>query len=373
MSRACEAGGWATVAEVAAERITARRLISTAVAIAALVIGAVPAQARTTPHPAAHPVAKPTAAPDAADSTLVAPEVVNRIVATIDGEPVTLFELHAFADQMRQRAAGGVAGAGADAQVPADDRAMLDELVLDKILHKQIQEQGVAATDQQVDAYIASIKERNKLDDAALRQALAQQGLTWEQYRAQVRSDIERAALINKEIRNKVNVSPEEIERYYKEHLTDYGTPAKAHVRLISLLVPSDATPEQKAAIRAQAEALRKDAASGKDFAKLAKEHSQGPGAEDGGDIGEVARGQMQSEFENAVFALKNGEVSDVIETSSGYHIFKMEQRSGEAHQPLAEVKDDIKEKLYRENMEARYDRWLKEDLRAKYHVEILL
>jgi len=69
-------------------------------------------------------------------------------------------------------------------------------------------EQGVAATDQQIDAYIASIKERNKLDDAALRQALAQQGLTWEQYRAQVRSDIERAALINKEIRNKVNVSP---------------------------------------------------------------------------------------------------------------------------------------------------------------------
>ena len=112
---------------------------------------------------------------------------------------------------------------------------------------------------------------------------------------------------------------------------------------------------------------------AGEDFAKLAKEHSQGPGKEDGGDIGEVARGQMQSEFENAVFALKNGEVSDVIETSSGYHILKMEQRSGEAHQPLAEVKDDIKEKLYRENMEARYDRWLKEDLRAKYHVEILL
>jgi len=156
MSRACEAGGWATVAEVAAERITARRLISTAVAIAALVIGAVPAHARTTPHPPAHPVAKPTAASDAADSTLVAPEVVNRIVATIDGEPVTLFELHAFADQVRQRAAGGAAGA--EAQVPADDRGMLDELVLDKILHKQIQEQGVAATDQQIDAYIASIK-----------------------------------------------------------------------------------------------------------------------------------------------------------------------------------------------------------------------
>jgi peptidyl-prolyl cis-trans isomerase SurA len=354
------------------------RITWTVVMIAALAIGGAPAHARTTPRPAARPATRPTAAAEPAESTLVAPEVVNRIVATIDGEPVTLFELRAFADQMRQRAAtaGGAAGGGgggADGQVPADDRAVLDELVLDKILHKQIQEQGVAATDQQIDAYIASIKERNKLDDASLRQALAQQGLSWEQYRAQVRTDIERAALINKEIRNKVNVSPEEVERYYKEHLTDYGTPAKAHVRLISLLVPSDATPEQKVAIRAQGEGLRKEAASGKDFAKLAKEHSQGPGADDGGDIGEVARGQMQSEFENAVFALKPGEVSEVIETASGYHIFKLEQRSGEAHQPLAEVADDIREKLYRETMEARYDRWLKEDLRAKYHVEILL
>jgi len=357
--------------------VAARPITWVAAVIAVLAIGAgAPADARTTPHPGVRSAAKPTAAAEPADSTLVAPEVVNRIVATIDGEPVTLFELHAFADQVRQRAAtagAGAAGGGTDGQPPTDDRAILDELVLDKILHKQIQEQGVAASDQQIDAYIASIKERNKLDDASLRQALAQQGLSWEQYRAQVRTDIERAALINKEIRNKVNVSPEEVERYYKEHLTDYGTPEKAHVRLLSLLVPSDATPEQKAAIRAQADALRKEAASGKDFAKLAQEHSQGPGAAGGGDIGEVARGQMQGEFEKAAFALKPGEVSEVIETASGYHILKLEQRSGEAHQPLAEVQDDIREKLYRETMEARYDRWLKDDLRAKYHVEILL
>jgi peptidyl-prolyl cis-trans isomerase SurA len=337
---------------------------------AAVAIAGGPVHARTAPRPAVpKPAARPTAAPEASDSTLVAPEVVNRIVATIDGEPVTLFELRAFAEQTRQRAAAATGGG----EVPTDDRAMLDELVLEKILRKQIQEQGVAATEQQIDAYIASIKERNKLDDAQLRAALAQQGLSWDQYRAQVRADIERAALINKEIRTKVNVSPEEIERYYKEHLTDYGTPAKAHVRLISLLVPSDATAEEKAAIRAQAERVRKDAAGGKDFAALAKEHSQGPGAADGGDIGEIARGQMQAEFEKAAFALKPGEVSEVIETASGYHILKVEQRSGEAHQPLADVSDDIREKLYRENMEERYDRWLKQDLRAKYHVEILL
>jgi peptidyl-prolyl cis-trans isomerase SurA len=324
-----------------------------------MTVAATTAVARTTPHPRAAPPATSAA------SDMVAPELVNRVVATIDGEPVTLFELRTFGEQARQRGAGG--------DVPADDRAMLDELVLEKILHKQIQEQGVAASDQQTDAYIASIKERNKLDDAQLKQALAQQGLTWDQYRAQVRADIERAALINKEIRNKVNVSPEEVERYYKEHLDDYGMPAKAHVRLISLLVPAGASAEQKAALRAAADGVRKQAADGKDFAALAKEHSQGPGAADGGDIGEISRGQMQPEFEKAVFALKPGAVSEVIETDSGYHILEVEERSGEAHQPLTAVSDDIREKLYRGNMEERYDRWLKQDLRAKYHVEILL
>jgi peptidyl-prolyl cis-trans isomerase SurA len=142
---------------------------------------------------------------------------------------------------------------------------------------------------------------------------------------------------------------------------------------MISRLTPPDATPEQRAAVRAEAERIRKEAAGGKDFAALAKEHSQGPGAADGGDIGEIARGQMQEEFEKAVFSIKPGEVSAVIETASGFHIIKVEQRAGEAHQPLAEVKDDIREKLYRENMEERYDRWLKQDLRAQHHVEILL
>ena len=292
-------------------------------------------------------------------------EVVNRVIATIDGEPVTLFELESFTEQARRRPGGeGVA---------ADQHAMLDELVLEKIMHKQVEAQGVTATEAQIDAYISSIRERNHLDDAQLKEALTQQGLTWEQYRTQVRADIERAALINKEIRNKVNVSPEEVERYYHEHLDEYGVPERLRVRLISRLVPAGAPDEQRSAVRAEAERIRKLAASGKDFAELAKASSEGPGAADGGDLGEIARGQMQSEFEQAAFGLKPGEVSQVIETATGFHVLKVEARVGQAHQPLAEVADAIREKLYRDNLEERYERWLKQDLRARYHVETFL
>jgi peptidyl-prolyl cis-trans isomerase SurA len=292
-------------------------------------------------------------------------ETVNRIVATIDGDPITLIELERYAEVAKKRPGGD--------QVAANQRALLDELVLDKIITKQVEVQGLKASEQQVDNYIESIRSRNNLSEEQLMEALKQQGMSWDQYRAQVRADIERANLINREIRNKVNVSPEEIERYYQAHLDEYGSSGKMHARLISLLVPAGASEADRAAIRAKADEVHALAADGKDFTKLCKEYSQGPAVDEGGDIGEVEPDQMQPEFAKAVSGLKPGQVSDVITTPEGFHIIKVDKQTGDAHQPLAEVSESIKEKLYKEAMEQRYDRWLNQDLRSRHHVEILL
>jgi peptidyl-prolyl cis-trans isomerase SurA len=296
---------------------------------------------------------------------VAAAETVNRIVATIDGEPITLIELERYSEIAKKRPGGE--------QVADNQRAMLDELVLDKIINKQVEALGLKATDQQIDGYIESIRARNNLSEEQLMEALQQQNMSWDQYRVQVRADIERANLINREIRTKVNVTNEEVERYYKAHLDDYGTSTKAHVRLISFLVPDDASDADKAAIRAKAEAVQKEAAGGANFAKLAKEHSQGPAAAEGGDIGEVQPDEMQPEFAKAAKGLEGGQVSPLIVTADGFHILKVEKGSGETHRPLADVSEEIKEKLYKEAMETRYDRWLHQDLRARHHVEILL
>lgn len=290
---------------------------------------------------------------------------LNRIVATIDGEPITQIELERYTEVAKKRPGGD--------QAVVDQKAILDELVLDKIINKQVEVLGLKANDQQLDSYIESIRSRNKLSEEQLMEALTQQGMSWDQYRAQVRADIERANLINREIRAKVNVSPEEIERYYKAHLDEYGTSPKVHARLISLLVPKNASDAEKADIRSKAEEVHKLAADGKDFAKLAKEYSQGPAAAEGGDIGEIEPAEMQPEFAKAVAGLKPGEVSSLITTAEGFHLLKIDQTSSDTHRPLAEVSEEIKEKLYKEAMETRYDRWLNQDLRARYHVEILL
>jgi peptidyl-prolyl cis-trans isomerase SurA len=292
-------------------------------------------------------------------------ETLNRIVATIDGDPITLIELERYAEVAKKRPGGD--------QVANDQRALLDELVLDKIITKQVDVLGLKASEQQIDNYIESIRTRNNLSEQQLMDALKQQGMSWDQYRIQVRADIERANLINREIRNKVNVSPEEVERYYQAHLDQYGGSGKMHARLISLTVPPDTNEAGLLDIKVKADEVRALAADGKDFAKLVKEYSQGPAVDEGGDIGEIQPDQMQTEFAKAVADLKPGEVSQVISTRDGFHIIKIDKQTGDAHQPLAEVSESIKEKLYKEAMEQRYDRWLNQDLRSRYHVEILL
>jgi len=298
-------------------------------------------------------------------SPAVGAETLNRIVATIDGDPITLIELERYAEIAKKRPGGD--------QVAVDQKAILDELILDKIIQKQVEILGLKATDQQIDNYIESIRGRNNLSEEQLMEALKQQNMSWDQYRVQVRADIERANLINREIRTKVNVSPEEVERYYKAHLDEYGSTAKVTARLISLQVPPGASEADKAEIRAKAEEVHKLAAEGGNFAKLAKEYSQGPAAEEGGDIGEIQPDEMRPEFAKAAKSLEPGQLSPLIVTPDGFHILKIEKTSGEKHRPLAEVSEEIKEKLYKEAMETRYDRWLNQDLRARHHVETFL
>jgi peptidyl-prolyl cis-trans isomerase SurA len=299
-----------------------------------------------------------------ATASVVRAETLNRIVATIDGDPITQIELERFAEVAKKRPGGDQIN---------DQKVLLDELVLEKIIQKQVEVLGLKASDQQIDNYIESIRTRNNLTEQQLMEALKQQNMGWDQYRAQVRTDIERANLINREIRTKVNVSPEEVERYYKAHLDEYGSSPKVTARLITFLVPRDASDADKAAIRAKAEEVQKRAADGGDFAKLAKEYSQGPAAEEGGDIGEIQPDEMQPEFAKAAKKLEPGQVSPLIATPEGFHILKIDKASGETHRPLSEVSEEIKEKLYKEAMESRYDRWLNQDLRARYHVETFL
>jgi parvulin-like peptidyl-prolyl isomerase len=284
-------------------------------------------------------------------------EVANRIVATIDGEPITAHELREWEKERGEEAPPGTA---------------LELLITDKLVEKEIKAQGISARDEDVDRYMKEVRDRAGMDEAAFNKALAERGMTVESYRVKVKGEIERAQLVNKEIRQRVNVSSAEIKRYYEAHLDDYATSDKIKVRAIFLRVDDPADAGAVARTRARAEELRAAARNGKSFKDLAKENSEGPGADQGGELGTFGRGEMEGRLEEAAFALKKGEVSDPIESGGAVVLLYVDERIGGGHRPLDEVSPQIREALYQEALQQRFQDWLSRDLRERHHVEVL-
>jgi peptidyl-prolyl cis-trans isomerase D len=145
-----------------------------------------------------------------------------------------------------------------------------------------------------------------------------------------------------KEIEASVPVTDESVQAYYDAHQSDFATPEKAHLREILFVVPGDADDAARAAIRKTADDVLAQAKTG-DFAALAREHSGDPLTKDsGGDLGFVEQGKLDATLDDAGFALSPGQVSDVLETSRGFAILKLEEKQAAGTQPLAEVHDQI-------------------------------
>jgi peptidyl-prolyl cis-trans isomerase SurA len=289
-------------------------------------------------------------------------EVVNKILATVDGEPITVHELNQFAARtLRGRQATG------------NDRALLlDALITEKLVTKEVSDKGIVVRDEDIDRYIRAVKERNKINDEQLQQALTQQGLTMDAYRTQLREDIQKQQLIAHEIRGKVNVTPEEVQRYYEAHLSEYSTPARLQVAHIVFRLEPNAPPDRVAATMAKAEEVQGRLKKGADFGEMAKQFSEDPAAQHGGDLGWFKKGELLEPLEQVAEKLKVGEVSDPVRTSAGVHLIKLEAREGASHQNLDELADQIKQQLYTAALEERFEKWLTDELRKRHHVEIL-
>jgi peptidyl-prolyl cis-trans isomerase SurA len=285
-------------------------------------------------------------------------EIANRIVATVDGDPITAHELRRYAGER------GLAD--------APGGQVLDALITEKLLEKEIKAQGISAREEEIDRYIEEVRTRNGMDENAFQQALAGKGLTVEAYRTKVRGEIEKAQLVNREIRQRVNVSPEEIRRHYDAHLADYATQERVKVRHILFAVDGGADEDTVARARAKAEEVREMVRDGRDFGDLARQFSDAPGAERGGELGTFTRGEMESQLDEVVFRLKPGEVSEPVRTSAGFLLLRLDERVAGGHRPLTEVSDKIREQLYNDALEERFEQWLSRDLRERHHVEVI-
>lgn len=295
-------------------------------------------------------------------------KVIEQLIVVIDGEPYTLSNLAAYAKAKM----GREFPAGDLKKINDDDREVLEQFITEKLLEAEARESGIKVTEQDVSQYIDEIKKRNRLSDDELKTVLSREGQTLESYRASVKSELEKSEILNRQVRNKVNITNDDVERYYKLNANKFRSEDRVRLRHILLALPQAATREEVQAANEKAMDLYKRIVAGADFAELAREYSQGAGQADGGDIGWVSRGKLISGIEQVAFdKLTVGQVSTPFQTSMGVHIVKLEARESGTVLPLATVAPKIKEELQSKALEDRFVKWLKTDLRRKHRVDV--
>ncbi len=154
------------------------------------------------------------------------------------------------------------------------------------------------------------------------------------------------------EVGRKVEIDTSKIEEYYRNNLETFQVPEQRHARHILLSAGEKDSAERHQAQAGKAAEVRKIALTGKDFSEVAKEYSEEPSKDSGGDLGFFSAGQMVPTFDQAVFAMQPGEISEVVKTQFGYHIIKLEEIQAAKTSPLAEAADEIKTILQRKEAE---------------------
>ncbi|MGH7793676.1 MAG: peptidylprolyl isomerase [Candidatus Binatia bacterium] len=294
--------------------------------------------------------------------------VVERLIVVVDGEPYTLSNINVYAKSKMGRSFPS----GDLKQISASDQEVLEQFLTDKLLEAEVREAGIVVSDADVGRYIEQVKKNNRLSDEDLKLALSRENHTLASYKASVKAEMEKSDLIDRQVRRKITIRDEDVERYYKLNAKNYRTNDRARIRHILLTLAEKAPQEQVQSVMVKGKELHKRIAAGEDFATLAREHSQGAGQADGGDIGWVNRGTLIPGIEAVAFQkLSVGQVSEPFRTNMGVHIVKLEERDAGNPVPLSSVAPRIKQELLNKALEERFAKWVKTDLRRKHRVDI--
>ncbi len=249
-------------------------------------------------------------------------------------------------------------------------RKALDQFVAVELLYQEGKTLNLPEVDKQVEA-MWTAAEKQAGSKEKFEEQLTKEGLTMNQARDNIKKNIYVRAVINQKIQPLVKVTEAETEAAYQANLERYRHGELIGARHILIQVPKEATEEQKKQAKEKIESLLKEARAGKDFSELAKTHSDCPSKTRGGDLGYFGKGRMVPAFENAALALKEGEISPVVETQFGYHIIQVYGKKPPGVTPLEEVRRQVEAQVKNEKFQKTVNEYVS-NLRQKAKIEIL-
>jgi peptidyl-prolyl cis-trans isomerase SurA len=299
--------------------------------------------------------------------------VVEEIVARVNNEIVTREDIEKARAALQTEVPQDCAKCTPDeirTEIAAKEKDLLRDLIDQSLLIQRAKDQGINV-DTEVIKRLDAIRQQNKLPDMdALEKAITGSGQDFEDFKGQLRDQLLTQELIRKEVGSKIIVSHEDVVKYYNEHKADFVRPET--VVLSEIFVSTENKPEADIpALKKKAQGLRDRVLNnGDDFGELAKHYSDSPTAQQSGELGVFQRSQLDPKIADKVFSLNRGQMTEVMETKTGFEILQVHERYDAGEQPLDKVEPEISNKLYEADMAPSMRTYL-QTLREDSYVQI--
>lgn len=298
-------------------------------------------------------------------------QLLDRVVAVVNDDAITQSELDIVLRPLYEEMKNEFQGQELMKALADIRLKLLNQLIEDRLVFQEADKKGVQIDEAHIDERLKEFTSRFKTEQE-MDEVLKAQGLALKNIRERVRRQTIVQALHDSEIRSKIVVSPLEMEAYYNEHPEEFTEEDKIKVRSMTIKKSDEARSKglkDEEAWR-KIQELRENIVSGADFSALAKQHSQDMQAADGGEGDWIERGEMIPAIDEIIFKLKVGETSEIIETSMGYHFFRVEEQQAGRKPTYDEVREGIYGYLFKKKSDKRFQEWM-EELKSKAYISI--
>lgn len=296
----------------------------------------------------------------AAHSAQAEEATVDFIVATVEGTPITLSEVS-------KRAGIPIPKSLSDASRNTLVQSTLEEIIVEYLLKAAAKQERITTSKEEIERYIDRVAEQNNLNRIDFESALKAEGKSMASYKKKIEIEILRSKIAGTMLRDGISVSEEEIDRYLEDYPEEPSAGSQVKLRQIFLSLDS-------AEASAKLNEIRQNIDDVDDFAKEAAKISEGPEAEDGGLLGVVTEEDLSEQIFDALYKLPTGQVSEVVETPIGYHLFFIEERLSKGDEDDDEYKekkrDEIRKELEEKKLEDRMQTFFSQELLDKFAVE---
>lgn len=291
--------------------------------------------------------------------------VIDRVVAVVNGDVVMMSELQEAIVLARRDGREVPPG-------PDLERAMLNRLVEHRLQVQEARRDKIEVTEDELRTVVEDFVKRNGGDRDKIESQFQSLGVTWDTLRRELRDQLLAQRVRGRRVVRRATVTEAEVDQYLAENRSKFDAGLKYRARHIAVTAdpPSSSAAWERA--KQEIDSIAAALATGADFAELARTRSKDPTSASGGDLGWLARGELDAAFERPLLALEKGQATAPIRSSAGFHILFLEDREELSAERLADARQQARDLLVAKKAQERFDEWL-ESLRRRALIAIRL